>query len=49
MHFKNYTNLPSRNSAIIEVLKDRYTQGEVARYLDISSALVSHVFRSYDC
>jgi len=45
-HFKNYTDLASRNSAIIEALKDGYTQGEVARYLEVSSALISHIFRS---
>ena len=29
-----------------KVLKDGYTQGEVARYLDVSAVLVSYVFRS---
>ena len=48
-HFKNNKNLPSRNSAILEALKDGYTLGEVARYLGVSAALVSHVFRSCDC
>jgi DNA-binding NarL/FixJ family response regulator len=47
-HFKNNQDLPSRNSAIIEALKDGYTQGEVARYLDVSAALVSYVFRSFN-
>ena len=36
------------NSAIIEVLKDGYTQGEVARHLDVSAALVSYIFRNFD-
>jgi len=45
-HFKNSNNLPSRNSAILKALKDGYTQGEVARYLAVSAALVSHVFRN---
>ena len=45
-HFKNSNDLPSRNSAILKALKDGYTQGEIARYLDVSAALVSHVFRS---
>lgn len=45
-HFKNSSDLLSRNSAILEALKDGYTQGEVARYLGVSAALVSHVFRS---
>jgi len=45
-HFKNSNDLPSRNSVILKALKDGYTQGEIARYLDVSAALVSHVFRS---
>ena len=45
-HFKNSNDLPSRNSAILEALKDGYTQGEVARYLGVSAALISHIFRS---
>ena len=47
-YFKNNKDLPSRNSAIIEALKDGYTQGELARYLGVSAALVSYVFRSSD-
>ena len=47
-HFKNNKDLASRNSAIIEALKDGYTQGEVARYLGVSAALISYVFRSLD-
>jgi len=47
-HFKNKKDLPSRNSAIIEALKDGYTQGELARYLGVSAALISYVFRSSD-
>ena len=45
-HFKNNKNLSSRNSDILEALKDGYTQGEIARYLNVSSALVSHIFRN---
>jgi len=45
-HFKNSHDLPLRNSAILKALKDGYTQGEVARFLGVSAALVSHVFRS---
>jgi len=45
-HFKNNKDLPSRNSAIIEALKDGYTQGEIARYLGVSAALVSYIFRT---
>ncbi len=47
-HFKNNKDLPSRNTAIIEALKDGYTQGELARYLGVSAALVSYVFRTSD-
>jgi len=47
-HFKNNKDLPSRNSAMIEALKDGYTQGEIARYLGVSAALVSYVFRSFN-
>ena len=47
-HFANNKNLPSRNTAILEALKDGYTQGEVARHLNVSAALVSHVFRTCD-
>ena len=45
-HFQNTTDLPSRNSAIIRALEDGYRQAEIARYLDVSAALVSYVFRS---
>jgi ATP/maltotriose-dependent transcriptional regulator MalT len=41
-HFKNNKDLSSRNSAILKALKDGYTQADVARYLNISSALVTH-------
>jgi REP element-mobilizing transposase RayT len=44
-HFENNKDLVSRNSAIMEALKDGYTQGEIARYLGVSSALVSYIFR----
>ena len=46
VYFKDTNDLLSRNSAIMEAIKDGYTQGEVARYLDVSAALISHVFRS---
>jgi REP element-mobilizing transposase RayT len=45
-HFTNSKDLVSRNLAILKALKDGYTQGEVARYLGVSSALVSYVFRN---
>ena len=47
-HFKNYKSLSERNIIILKALKDGYTQGEVGRYLTISPAMVSHVFRSCD-
>ena len=48
IHFKNSKDLSSRNSSIMRALEDGYTQGEIARYLGVSAALVSYVFRSYD-
>ncbi len=45
-HFEEVSDLPSRNAAILEALNDGYTQGEVARYLGVTAALVSHVFRN---
>ena len=44
-HFENSKDLIERNSAILKALDDGYTQGEVARYLGLSSAMVSKVFR----
>jgi DNA-binding NarL/FixJ family response regulator len=44
-HFKDTKELSKRNSAIMTALDDGYTQGEVARYLGLSSAMVSKVFR----
>ncbi len=41
-----FIDLLSRNSAIIRALEDRYGQAEIARYLDLSAALISYVFRS---
>ena len=46
-HFQNSIDLPSRNSAIIKALDDGYGQAEIARYLGVSAALVSYVFRSF--
>ena len=45
-HFENYQDIQERNSAILKALDDGYTQGEVARYLGLSSAMVSKIFRS---
>ena len=47
-HFQNSIDLSSRNTAIIKALDDGYGQAEIARYLDVSAALVSHVFRSFN-
>jgi len=44
-HFKNAKDLATRNSAIMCALEDGYRQAEVARYLGISPAAVSKVFR----
>ena len=44
-HFKDTKEIASRNSAILLALNDGYTQGEVARYLELSTAMVSKVFR----
>jgi REP element-mobilizing transposase RayT len=44
-HFENSKDLIKRNSAILRALDDGYTQGEVARYLSLSSAMVSKIFR----
>ena len=45
-HFQDNIDLLSRNSAIIRALEDGYGQAEIARYLDVSAALISYVFRS---
>ena len=44
-HFRDTKELGRRNSAIMTALNDGYTQGEVARYLGLSPAMVSKVFR----
>lgn len=45
-HFIDAQEIASRNSAIIKALNDGYTQGEIARYLGLSTAMVSKVFRA---
>ncbi len=47
VHFKNSTDIASRNSAIMRALKDGYGQAEIARYWGVSAALVSYVFRTH--
>jgi len=44
-HFKDTKVIASRNSAIIKALDDSYTQGELSRYLGLSTAMVSKIFR----
>ncbi|WP_373033126.1 transposase [Sulfurovum sp.] len=44
-HFKKAEELSKRNSAIIDALNDGYKQAEVARYLHLSPAAVSKIFR----
>ncbi len=46
-HFKNIKNLKDRNEKIILALKDGYTQGEVGRYLGVTSGLISQINKSY--
>ena len=45
-HFRDCNTLAERNEAILLALKDGYTQGEVARHIGISAAMVSKIFRS---
>jgi REP element-mobilizing transposase RayT len=44
-HFKDTKEIASRNRAILRAIGDGYTQGEVARYLELSTAMVSKIFR----
>ena len=44
-HFSDAKEIVSRNSAILMALDDGYTQGEVSRYLGLSTAMISKVFR----
>ena len=45
-HFQNNIDFASRNSAIIRALEDGYGQAEIGRYLDLSAASISYVFRN---
>ena len=45
-HLIDAKEIASRNSAIIKALDDGYTQGEIARYLGLSTAMISKVFRA---
>ena len=44
-HFENTEDIPSRNSAILSAIDNGYTQAEISRYLNVSAALISKVFR----
>ena len=44
-HFTDAKDIVSRNSAILSAIDNGYTQAEVARYLQVSPAMVSKVFR----
>ena len=44
-HFKDMHEFSKRNSAIMNALNDGYKQAEVARYLHLSSAAISKIFR----
>ena len=44
-HFKGRQELSTRNAAIMKALDDGYKQAEIARYLHISPAAVSKIFR----
>jgi len=46
-HFENTNTISQRNSAIMKALEDGYGQAEIARFLNVSSALVSYVFRNF--
>ena len=46
-HFKKIKNLKDRNEKIILALNDGYTQGEVGRYLGVTSGLISQIKNGY--
>jgi len=45
-HFEKSDTKEKRNLAIIKALEDGYKQAEIARYLNVTPALVSYIFRS---
>lgn len=45
-HFLDVKDIAERNSAIMHAIEDGYGQAEIARYLKISPAMVSKVFRN---
>ena len=46
-HFKKVKNLKSRNEKIMLALKDGYTQGEIGRFLGVTSGLISQINKDY--
>ena len=46
-HFKGYANLSERNRSIFNALKDGYKQSEIAKYLHVTNAAVSHVVNHF--
>jgi len=44
-HFSNCSDLSQRNKAIINAIEDGYRQSDIARFLELSPAAVSKVFR----
>jgi len=44
-HFKNKKDLLQRNQDVINAIEDGYKQSEIARYLKISPAMISKIFR----
>ena len=44
-YFKETQEIGTRNQAILLAIEDGYTQGEIARYLGLSMAMVSKIFR----
>jgi len=44
-HFGDTKDTASRNSAVLKAIDDGYTQGEIARYLGLSTAMISKIFR----
>jgi REP element-mobilizing transposase RayT len=44
-HFAHIQDTATRNNAILKAIDDGYTQGEIARYLGLSTAMISKIFR----
>jgi len=46
-YFQNIDSLTQRNRQIILALRDGYKQSEIGRHLNVTSALISHISRSF--